>query len=191
MPPKAKFTREQITEAAFAIVRQEGMEGLTARVLGKALNSSACPVFTVFKNMEEVQEAAKDAAKALYAGYIRKGLEETPAFKGVGTQYIRFAIEEPKLFRMLFMSEQPEQPAIAAVLPVIDENYRQILASVQNGYAVSEGDAEKLYRHLWIYSHGIAVLCATKLCAFTADEISGMMTEIFIGLLKEIKGGKA
>lgn len=191
MPPKAKFTKEQITEAALDIIREDGIENLTARALGKKLGSSVCPIFTVFENMEEVQTEVQKAAKALYAEYIQDGLNQELAFKGVGTQYIRFAINEPKLFQLLFMSQQQQKPAVANVLPIIDENYRQILLSVQNGYDMDENEAEKLYRHLWIYTHGIAVLCATNMCLFTAEEISKMITEVFKSLLNEIKGGYA
>lgn len=164
---------------------------ITARALGAKLGSSSKPIFSVFENMEEVQSEVQKAAKALYAEYIQDGLNQELAFKGVGTQYIRFAIKEPKLFQLLFMSEQQQKPAVATVLPIIEENYYQILFSVQNGYGVNKNDAEKLYRHLWIYTHGIAVLCATNMCLFTAEEISKMMTEVCMSLLKEIKGGKA
>lgn len=34
MPPKAKFTKEEITEAAFNIVRTDGFDALTSRELG-------------------------------------------------------------------------------------------------------------------------------------------------------------
>ena len=122
MPPKAKFTREQITKAALEIVREENFERLTARSLGKKMGSSACPIFTVFENMEEVQQAVLEAVKDVYKGYVEKGLSENPAFKGVGTQYILFAMNEPKLFQILFMSEQTELPDIDNVLPLIDES---------------------------------------------------------------------
>lgn len=191
MPPKAKFTKEQITEAALDIIREEGIGSLTARALGKKLGSSVCPIFTVFENMEEVQLAVKKAAKDLYGEYVKKGLEETPAFKGVGMRYIRFAIREPKLFQLLFMSEQPQKPTVVNVLPVIDENYPEILLSVQNSFDLQKDDAEKLYRHLWIYTHGIAVLCATNMCTFTPEEMSKMLTEVRISVLNEIKGDKA
>ena len=49
MPPKARFSKEEITHTALELIRQRGDEGLTARALGKALNSSACPIFTVFE----------------------------------------------------------------------------------------------------------------------------------------------
>ncbi len=189
MPPKAKFTREQITQAALEIVRAEGWERLTARALGKKLGSSACPIFTVFQNMQEVQQSVMEVVKAVYKGYVKRGLLETPAFKGVGTQYILFALEEPKLFQILFMSERMELPGIDSVLPLIDESYDQILASITEGYGIEEKMAEDLYRHLWIYTHGIASLCATKMCRFTGSEISGLMTEVFISLLRQMKEG--
>ena len=178
MPPKCKFTRE------------EGINALTTRALGTKLGSSPKPIFTVFENMEEVQSEVQKAAKALYAEYIRVGLHQELAFKGVGTQYILFAIKEPKLFQLLFMSEQPQKPSVAGILPIIDENYDQILQSVQSGYGLGEKDAENLYRHLRIYTHGIAVLCATNMCSFTAEEINDMMTEVRRSLLKEIKRDK-
>ena len=190
MPPKCKFTQEEIIEVALDLTRKEGFNALTARGLGAKLGSSPKPIFTIFENMEAVQTEVQKAAKALYAAYVQIGLQQELAFKGVGTQYILFAIKEPKLFQLLFMSEQPQKPSVAGILPIIDESYDQILQSVQNGYGLGEKDAENLYRHLWIYTHGIAVLCATNMCSFTAEEISGMMTEVFRSLLKEIKGDK-
>lgn len=187
MPPKAKFTREEIIEAALEIVRNEGFSALTARALGAKLGSSARPIFTVFQSMEEVQQAVIDAAKALYKEYVKRGLSDTPAFKGVGTQYILFSVNEPKLFQLLFMKENTDVPELSSVLPIIDENYDEILSSVKDGYGLPIETAEKLYRHLWIYTHGIAALCATKMCRFTSEEISVMMTEVFIGLLKSLK----
>ena len=106
MPPKAKFTRDEIINAALSIVKTEGFDALTSRALGLKLGSSARPVFTVFRNMEEVEEAVTEAAKALYKQYIQKGLTDTPAFKGAGTQYILFSINEPKLFQLLFIDRK-------------------------------------------------------------------------------------
>ena len=187
MPPKAKFTKEQITYAALEIVRENGIDRLTARTLAKKLESSSCPIFTVFENMQEVQQSVIEAAKACYKGYVEKGLADTDAFKGVGTQYILFAIREPKLFQLLFMSEQASAPNIDKILPSIEENYERILNSITEGYGLDEKTAESLFRHLLIYSHGFATLCAKNLCFFTGEIISEMITEVFISLLDKMK----
>ncbi len=190
MPPKAKFTKEEIIDAALAIVKAEGFEALTSRALGAQLGSSARPIFTVFQNMEEVQQAVIASVKMLYKQYVSKGLTHEHPFKGVGTQYILFSIREPKLFQLLFMTEQPQIPDLSGVLPLIEESYEQILLSIEKDHGLSENSAKKLYHHLWIYTHGIATLCATKMCRFTGDEISAMMTEVCMSILKNIREGK-
>ena len=79
--------------------------------------------------------------------------------KNVGMQYIRFAIEEPKLFQLLFMSEQKAHPRLSNVLSLIDQNYQSIYLSIQKGYDVNQQTAERLYRHLWIYTRNRFSLC--------------------------------
>ncbi len=184
MPPKAKFTKQQITDAALQIVRDEGMEKLTSRNLGKKLGSSACPIFTVFSGMEEVEKAMEEAAKAIYKGYVEEGLKQDIPFRGVGEQYIRFAENEPRLFQMLFMSETAT--SLDRIIPTLDENYAKVLDSVMLPYGLNQAAAEQLYRHLWIYTHGIACLCATKTCQFSEKEIRDMMSEVFLSLLKNM-----
>lgn len=190
MPPKAKFTRDEIIEASLMIVKEDGFKALTARALGTRLGSSARPIFTVFESMEEVQQAVMDEAKRIYKQYVERGLKEELPFKGVGTQYILFAVKEPKLFQLLFMKEQERVPNFSGVLLLIEESYDDILNSIQSSYALDANMSKKLYHHLWIYTHGIASLCATKMCCFTAEEINTMMTEVFVSLLKNMKAGQ-
>ena len=187
MPPKSKFTREEIILAALQLVREKGIEAVTARELGERLGSSARPIFTVFKNMEEMKAELIKKAKSLYKEYVAEGLKEDPAFRGVGSAYIRFAAAEPKLFQLLFMIEQEKSMDLEHVLCAIDENYEAILQSVQQPYQLDEATAKRIYQHLWIYTHGIAVLCATQVCRFTGEEIQTMMTEIFKSLLEKVK----
>lgn len=47
MPPKAKFTKEQIVNAALDIIRENGTSELTARALGKRLGSSPAPFYCI------------------------------------------------------------------------------------------------------------------------------------------------
>lgn len=188
MPPKAKFTKEEILSAAFDIVRLKGIDALTARLLADALNSSPRPIFTVFAGMDEIVREVILKAKSLYAEYVRRGLTCVPQFKGVGVQYILFAIEEPKLFQLLFMNERGSVPPLCEVLQLIEDSFEEILASITNAYGFDRDTALRLYYHMWIYSHGIATLCATKMCSFTAEDISRMLTEVCASLIKKIKG---
>lgn len=189
MPPQAKFSRKEIIDAGLAILRKQDLSAVTAREIGKYLGSSTRPIFTVFKNMNEVLDAVEAKAREIYTGYVCQGLQNDIAFKGVGQAYIQFAAREPKLFQLLFMRKLPEDTGVNKILPEIDENYPAILKSITDQFPVSTDDAVMLYRHLWIYSHGIAVLCATSMCHFTGEEIGTMLTEVFKALLTErLKG---
>lgn len=193
MPPKARFTKDEIIEAALDIVRTDGFQALTARALGTKLGSSARPIFTVFQSMEEVQQEVIKAARERYNLYVKQAFSQSQAsentFKRVGAQYILFAVTEPKLFQLLFMKEQENRPDVTGVLPLIDENYERILDAIHQNYGLDTESAKKLYQHLWIYSHGIATLCATGMCRFTGEEISEMMTEVCSSILGKWKGG--
>ncbi len=187
MPPKPKFTREEIVAAAYEMVRSDGFDVLTARALGAKLSSSSCPIFTVFESMDEVKDCVLKKIKAEYARYVEEGLKMKPSFKGVGMKYIEFACREPQFFRILFMTELDDSTVSVNVLLKIEEHYPEILQSVEDLYGLGKEYSEKLYLHLWIYTHGIATLCATKMCTFTQEEMSGLLSDICPLLVKEYK----
>lgn len=192
MPPKAKFTKEEIIGAGLAILRERDISAVTAREIGNYLGSSARPIFTVFENMGEVLDGIEYKAREIYSEYVQQGLQQSPAFKGVGQAYIQFAIKDPKLFQLLFMRKLSDDIGVNKILPEIDDNYPVILKSITDQYPVSTDDAVVLYRHLWIYSHGIATLCATSMCRFTGEEIGNMLTEVFKSMLTEkLKGSQS
>lgn len=190
MPPKSKFTKKEVLEKAFEIARTDGIDKITSRELGKQLGSSARPIFTVYESMDELKADVITEAKELYKKYVQQGLKNELAFKGVGMAYIRFASEEPVLFQLLFMSARTELTNVTQILPLIDASYEDILQSVQKPYGLSTQAADKIYQHLWTYTHGIAAMCATRLCNYTEEEISERLTEIFKSLLFMEKRGE-
>ena len=74
MPPRPKFTREEIIEAALNIVSESGIAALTARNLADRLGCSPRPVFTVFKNMDEVLAEVTVAAMGRYERCVSKAV---------------------------------------------------------------------------------------------------------------------
>ena len=185
MPPKFKFTREQIVSAAVDLTRESGLSSLTARALGERLNCSVAPIFSVFENMDELRAAVTNKAKEIYDGYIAEGLKQQPfPFKGAGLKYIEFAKDEPNLFKLLFMSDYK---VVIGRFMLLDENNAKILNALMTSWGLDEPTARALHEDIMIYTHGLAVLCATNSCSFTDDEISQRLTSAFTAMLKEIK----
>ena len=105
MPAKAKVTKEMIVDAAFAIAREAGVENINARTVSERLHCSTQPVMYHFATMEELKRTVYAKADLYHSEYLMT-MKKPPkgAALGIGMNYIRFAIEEPHLFRFLFQS---------------------------------------------------------------------------------------
>ena len=184
MPPRAKFSREEVIQGAFDLVRREGMEGLTARGLAAALGSSPRPIFTLFEGMEEVCREVIRAAQKLYQGYLDRemGSGAYPPYKASGMGYIRFAREERELFQLLFMRDRSQE-----VIPEDREALRPLLAIIQENMGIDEDSAYLFHLEMWIYVHGIAAMFATGYLDLDEAFISDVLTDAFEGLKERWK----
>lgn len=189
MPPKNKFTRDQIIQAALGLVRERGLAGLTARSLADQLGSSSKVIFGQFENMEDLTRSVIREAEFVLVQYIRSALEQVKPFRAVGMAYIQFASQEPQLFQILYLNPHPYPiNSFADFLPQKDYSYQDVLASITEEYGLSLQEAEELYQHLFIYSHGLASMSAAGSYRFQQEEIIERMTQICLALIKEMKG---
>lgn len=187
MPPKPKYTKAQIISAALGVVSEKGLNALTAKELGRALNTSATPIFTVFSSMQEVQDAVKVAAMERFESYAHKAGADMPAFKQVGMQMILFAKEEPHLYRLVFMSQNSDVKSFDDIYVHLGSVAAECLRAIQKDYGLSAEDARTLFEHTWIHTFGIGTLCATGMCDFSKEQISGMLTQDFMAMLLSLK----
>ena len=190
MPPKPKFTKEEIVAAALELVSEKGIEALTARELGVRLGSSARPIFTVFNSMDEVQEEVRAAALKRFESYAEKAMHYTPVFKQVGMQMILFAMEEPKLYQLVYMSENAGATDFEGITQQLGDVAQLCVDVIQRDYGLSAEDAKTLFEHVWIYTFGIGALCATGMCRFSQDEIIQMLGQDFMAMLFYAKSGR-
>lgn len=190
MPPKPKFTKEEVIAAALELVSEQGMSALTSRDLGTRLGSSARPIFTVFGSMEEVQEEVKKAAIKRFESYAQKAMHYTPVFKQVGMQMILFAKENPKLYQLSFMSENHNIENFDGIYARLGDLAYACVNVIQKDYGLSEADAKKLFEHVWIHTFGIGALCATGMCNFSEEQIMEMLGHDFMAMLVHIKSGQ-
>ena len=190
MPPKAKFTKEQITKAALCVVSEKGAQALTAKELGAALGTSTTPIFTVFHSMQEVQDAVMLAAMERFEEYAHKAAHLGPVFKQIGMQMILFAKEEPKLYQLIFMSSISEAQTFDDIYAHLGSLADECLNVLQKDYDLSKADAKTLFEHVWIHTFGIGALCATGMCDFSHEQIAQMLTPDSTAMMMLMKSGK-
>lgn len=190
MPPKPKHTKEQIIAAALDFVAKNGAEALTAKELGKALNTSTTPIFTAFRSMQEVQEAVRAAAMERFESYAHMTGRDMPAFKQAGMQMILFAKNEPRLYKLVFMSANGSVRSFDGIYSQLGRVAGECLTAIQTDYGLPEDAAKTLFEHTWIHTFGIGALCATGMCNFSDEKISKMLTQDFTAMMALVKSGK-
>jgi len=190
MPPKAKYTREEIVNKAYEMARAKGIDAVVARELGKELGTSSSPIFTAFKNMEELQKEVRKVAMREFESYVKDALNYTPAFKYVGMKMIEFSMKEPKLFQLLYMREHDCSQSYAMLVEELGDTVTVCIDIMQKDYDLSRQEAELLFRQVWLHTFGICVLVAGRVCHFAPEEISEMLSVEFQGTLMLIKSGR-
>ena len=169
MPPKPKFSREDIINAAFDIVQKSGTDAMTAREVGKYLGTSSTPIFTAFNEYMAVAE------------------DFSPAYKKRGMQWVKFARENPMLFQLLFMSGSETETDFNSAVEIMPFGKENDIAIITRDYNATPEQAEHLFSQMWTYTYGLCVLCARKVCNFTEDEITKRLGEIFAGMIYVLK----
>lgn len=185
MPPSVKFTKEEIVNAALQVVREKGTAALTTRQIAAVLGVSTRPIFTYFQNMQQVQEAVRQAAQALYHSYIKKGLEQVHPFIGLGEQYIRFATQEPELYRLLFLPLAPGSENKA--MEEMERTQNLVLDFLQQIYQLDEAAAKRFFRDVWLVAHSLAALIVTNCCPYSPEEIRQILTSVSLSVCKACK----
>ena len=182
MPPKAKFSKSDIVNTAFEMVRNHGADVISARNVAVALGTSTAPIFTAFDSIEELVICAKEKTFDFYkANYLDAALREELPFKAAGRNYIRFAKEEPELFKFVFMGEGDDL-STNHYLPSGDPTSGDVLGAFVGNYDVDNDEAKYIYNHLSVYTYGLAVLFARRSCVFTMDDVDRMLSELFWAL---------
>ncbi len=186
MPPKTKFPKSQILQAAFEVVREQGMASLSTRAVAKKLHCSTMPVYTCLKSKKNLEDTI--AARALE---ILLEYETTPrtgdTFIDMGLGYVLFARDEKHLFRCICNEEHTD---------LFKRFMKQHLDALVLGLAayplVSGKPTEEIFQFLhqgWVYAHGLAHLVNTGYYSHMGDhEIRGLME--YAGL-RYIKGFEA
>ena len=183
MAPKNKFTKTEMVEAALRVVRAKGAGGLTAKNIGDELGTSTQPIFTAFDSMDGIKTAVYAAAVDVYDRYTHAGLQEDIPFLGVGKQYIRFAREEPELYRLLFLTREKEYSA-AASMRHLQEHVRPALMDI---YHITGEEADVYFRDLWLVVHSLSTLIVTNDCPYSDQEVGQILTGFSISICKAIK----
>ncbi len=149
MPRKVQYSREIIIDAAIEMVRAKGADSINARDLGEWLGCSSRPLFTAFRNMEELIDAVRMEVSQRFLQRVRAARDANspiPAAKRMGMCIVQFAQNEPNLYKFIHWTGEQ-------MLDV--KELSQIMATqYQTDYQLSDDDALAFFDHMMIFNMG-------------------------------------
>lgn len=188
MPPKAKTTKEMILDAVLGITRETGFEAVNARSIAGCLQCSTRPIFTCYKNMEDLKREFLDFAYEYYTQYVSEynnSVKVKPCLL-YPLSYLEFARDEPNLFKLLFISDMDLNIAEA------NDFYNEIgnekrAESFAETIGVDTGHAKVIFLNLFLYTHGMAVLTVGKKLILDRESAEKMLIQVLSAFIKQEK----
>lgn len=189
MPPKAKITKEMVIDAAFEVARAKGAENINARTVAKKLGCSTQPVMYHFATIEELKRAAYEKADRYHTQYLMDISEtQKEVMLGIGLNYIRFAVEEPDLFRFLFQSGFGVENSL---LEMIDsEGLTPVLSAMQAAMKMNMEQTKEVFVTLALFVHGYASIIANNSLEYDETLITTHLKRVYTGAVLAVKEEK-
>jgi AcrR family transcriptional regulator len=162
MTQRSFFTREVVVDTAFELTREKGWSGVSARSIARRLGSSTMPIYSSLGSMEEIEGEVRKRAEALLQEYQLRPFPDNPPL-GLAVGYVKFAKEETRLFRFLFL-EAPRRRSAQDLEHQTDEadaafGGHPSLQTLMD--QMPELRTNPMILKSWIFVHGLATLVSS------------------------------
>ncbi|UCE24440.1 MAG: TetR/AcrR family transcriptional regulator [Candidatus Zixiibacteriota bacterium] len=165
MPPKVKYSREDVIKAALEVVEECGLRELTARRVAAKLGSSTAPVYKHFVTMDELALAVIRETQKMLLDYTSRPYTER-VFLNMGTGTAMFACEHGQLYRALLLEGDSYGDVVHEILEILESE----LITDTRFTMLSAAERRGLLQKMWTFTHGLASLICVGLIKDCSQE---------------------
>ena len=173
MARKIKYSKEEILEKSVLFIKEKGYSNLTARELAKYIGCSTQPIFKNYDTFDAYKKDLKEYLRIDYSNFINKYIDKEDYLYTISFAYALYAKKEPNIFFSMFMADLAGSRTVREVLNT-DRNKKTIDAMVKQ-YNISMEEAERIYREVRFYTHGIAAQLCVKSIKLSDKEIKDLI----------------
>ena len=161
MPP----ARERILKAASRLHRKHGLEAVSLRAVAADVGVTPMAIYRHFRDKDALVAALVEAGFARWEEYLAKAVTASTPLEIIERSllaYAEFALDEPNVFRLMFLTVRPSIPAAPASLASSPSPSAQALIvamhrAIEAGVVVRDDPAE-LILLCWATIHGLIAL---------------------------------
>ncbi len=155
-------SREHIIDVSRAIIEDEGLEHLTIRRIAETIDRTQPAVYQHFAGKDEILAAVVvEGFVALVESLQRAAKGEKPSLTAIATAYVRFGLERPRLYEVMFVAP----PVIAFAVsdtPMPAQIAFQIVATAVAESGLDPTQVGTVTEVVWAALHGLVMLSITK-----------------------------
>jgi AcrR family transcriptional regulator len=172
--------RAALIEAGLAMLRERAADDVSLREIARAVGVSATAVYRHFPDKQALLDAlAYEGMEAL--GRAQRAASDAagggePGFAASGATYVRFAVENPALFRLAFASAPP-----VSLMDAPPDKAGTAMRGLREDIArllppdIPEADRRAAALHAWSLVHGLAMLILDGQIAYDPHEIGRIL----------------
>jgi len=175
LPPKKKFTKEQITQAAYEIADEFGFDGITIRKIAAKLNSSVAPIYVSFENLDELKATLAQKIMDAIMDLIASDPTEDP-FLDIGAANIRYALDHPLLYKDYMLN-----PNCRGYFSDITKDLQPYLTRMRHSpklEGISDEDMGSIFMKMKVFTSGVVFELLTDKKFADYDTIISLLRDV-------------
>ncbi len=155
-------SRDDVIDVSRTIIEDEGVEQLTIRRIAERINRTQPAVYQHFASKDAILEAVvTDGFTALAERLKRAARGETTSLRAIANAYVRFGLERPRLYAVMFVGPPVIAFAVADT-PLPAQSAFQIVATAVAESGLRSARVDTVTEAVWAALHGLVMLSITK-----------------------------
>lgn len=190
--------RQALLRAAIALLQEKDVQRLSLREVAREAGVSHTAPYRHFADKAALLGAIAEEGFIEFGNYLQDAVDQTldqpiESLMAAGVAYIRYALDHPTHFRIMFSHFPPGEPADSSLYRTSASTFQILVNVISAGQAAqvmrSDQAAEFLALGRWALVHGVAMLLLDgMLSTQTESQLSvaeALVKDSLIGLIVE------
>ncbi len=183
--PKQRITREMVVDAAFALAREGGMERVLVKDIAARLSCSVQPIYSCFRNMEELRRAVEGRTAQFLADYLSARLVPGDLFRSTGRAYVQLARDEPELFKIFILRRREGVSSLDGLYRA--EASPGVADTIAGSLGLDQAAARRLHLDMLIYTVGLGTIFSVSTPGIPAEELYAQQERAYQAFLNHAR----
>jgi AcrR family transcriptional regulator len=156
-------SRDDIIDVSRAIIEDEGVEQLTIRRIAETINRTQPAVYQHFSSKDAILEAIVTDGFTALAEHLKRAIRGgKTSLTAIADAYIRFGLERPRLYDVMFVGPSAITFAAGAATPIPAHTAFNIMAAAVAESGVTPAHTATVTEVVWASLHGLVTLSITR-----------------------------